>query len=196
MRRKQVKTIIGYYSGIPGMVKLLNSERLDLEDEYNGLRGTSYDGMPHGSTPGKPTEELAVRMDTERTWARIQEIDVKKQVLQGDAAIIRDCLDALNSKYKSLVCMKYLNGYSWAKISVSLGVPDGTTSSSNLSCKTCRAAAEEKADDDGSILIGAPSYVASAAGLPSLTDCYIKSGASITNDVGTYEYTANCKYTN
>ena len=126
MRRKQVKTIIGYYGGISGMVKLLNSERLDLEDEYNGLRGTSYDGMPHSSTPGKPTEELAVRMDAERTWARIQEIDVKKQVLQGDAAIIRDCLDALNSKYKSLVCMKYLNGYSWAKISVLLGVPDGT----------------------------------------------------------------------
>ena len=67
MRRKQVKTIIGYYSGIPGMVKLLNSERLDLEDEYNGLRSTSYDGMPHSTTPGKPTEELAVRMDTERT---------------------------------------------------------------------------------------------------------------------------------
>ena len=79
MRRKQVKTIIGYYGGISGMVKLLNSERLDLEDEYNGLRGTSYDGMPHSSTPGKPTEELAVRMDAERTWARIQEIDIKSR---------------------------------------------------------------------------------------------------------------------
>ncbi|GEM_PF-7043038 len=88
------------------------------------------------------------------------------------------------------------SGYYTTDTFATLGVPDGTTSSSNLSCKTCPAAADEKTDDDGSILIGAPSYVASAAGLPSLTDCYIKSGASITNDVGTYEYTANCKYTN
>ena len=126
MRRKDVKTIIAYFFGIPAQRRLLDQERAELEAEYNGLRGTSYDGMPHSYTPGKPTEELAVRMDAERTWARIQEIDIKKQVLQGDAAIIRDCLDALNSKYKSLVFMKYLNGYSWAKISVLLGVPDGT----------------------------------------------------------------------
>lgn len=126
MRRKQVKTIIAYYSGIPGMVKLLDRERLELEDEYNGLRGTPLDGMPHSRTPGKPTEELAIRMDAKNTWARIQEIGVKTQVLHMDAAIIRDCLDALNGRYKNLVCMKYLNGYSWAKISVSLGAPDGT----------------------------------------------------------------------
>ena len=126
MRRKQVKTIIVYYSGIPGMVKLLERERLELEDEYNGLRGTSLDGMPHSHTPGKPTEELALRMETKNTWARIQEIDVKEQVLHMDAAISRDCLDALNGKYKSLVRMKYLDGYSWAKSSVSLGAPDGT----------------------------------------------------------------------
>ena len=126
MRRKQVKTIIGYYRGIPGMVRLLNSERLELEDEYSGLRSTSLDGMPHSHTAGKPTEELVVRMEAKNTRARIQEIDVKKQVLHMDAAIIRDCLDSLNSKYKNLVRMKYLNGYSWAKISVSLGVPDGT----------------------------------------------------------------------
>ena len=106
MRRKQVKTIIVYYSGIPGMVRLLERERLDLEDEYNGLRGTSLDGMPHSHTPGKPTEELAVRMEAKNTWARIQEIDVKEQVLHMDAAIIRDCLDALTGTYKSLVRMQ------------------------------------------------------------------------------------------
>lgn len=88
------------------------------------------------------------------------------------------------------------SGYYTTDVFATLGVPDGTTSSSKLTCTKCPAAADEKTDDDGPIIIGAPSYVASAAGLPSLTDCYIKSGASITNDVGTYEYTADCKYTN
>ena len=126
MQRKQVKTIIAYYGAIPWMVKLLDRERMELEDEYNGLRAMPLDCMPRGTVPGNPTEKLAIRMEAERTWARLREIDVKKQVLRGDEAVIRGCLDALNSKYKRLVSMKYLNGYSWAKISVSLGVPDGT----------------------------------------------------------------------
>lgn len=87
------------------------------------------------------------------------------------------------------------SGYYTTDVFATLGVPDGTTSSSKLTCTECPAAADEKTD--GALRPwGAPSYVASAAGLPSLTDCYIKSGASITNDVGTYEYTADCKYTN
>ena len=34
-------------------------------NEYNGLKDSvgavAYDGMPHGTTPGKPTERLAIR---------------------------------------------------------------------------------------------------------------------------------------
>ena len=56
MRRKDVKTIIAYFYGIPAQRRLLDQERAELEAEYNGLRGTSYDGMPHSSTPGKPVE--------------------------------------------------------------------------------------------------------------------------------------------
>lgn len=126
MRRKQVKTIIAYYSGIPGMVRLLNHELSELEGEYNGLHGTAMDGLSRGSVPGNPTELLAVRADEKRVWARMLEINVRRQVLTRDADIIRECLDAMRDKYKSLLSMKYLRGYSWAKISVSLGVPDAT----------------------------------------------------------------------
>ena len=62
MRRNGAENIVLYYKAIPGMTKLLKQERAELEDDYNSLRGTSYDGMPHGSTPGKPTEEQAVRL--------------------------------------------------------------------------------------------------------------------------------------
>lgn len=61
MRRNSAENIVLYYKAIPGMVKLLKQERTELEGEYDSLRGTSYDGMPYGSTPGKPTEALAIR---------------------------------------------------------------------------------------------------------------------------------------
>ena len=44
VRRKDVKTIIAYYFEIPDMRKGFTAERARLESEYDGLRGTSYDG--------------------------------------------------------------------------------------------------------------------------------------------------------
>jgi len=126
MRRKDVKTVIAYYFEIPAMRAEFTAERVRLENEYNGLCGTSMDGMPHSSMPGKPTEELAAKAETNNTWGRIQEIEVKMQVLQADEANIRGCMDALNGRYKTLLSVKYFRRYSWAKISASMGMPEGT----------------------------------------------------------------------
>lgn len=126
MRRRDVKTIIAYYFEIPDMRRGFTAERVRLESEYDGLRGTSYDGIPHSSTPGKPTEEMAAKMEANNTWGRIQEISVKMQVLQADAAEIRGCMDALNGRYKTLLNMKYFRRCSWAKISVSMNTPEAT----------------------------------------------------------------------
>ena len=52
MRRKDVKTIIAYFYGIPAQRRLLDQERAELEAEYNGLRGTSYDGQMPGTCGG------------------------------------------------------------------------------------------------------------------------------------------------
>ena len=122
MRRADVKTVIAYYFEIPAMRMEFAAERARLESEYNGLRGTSYDGVPHSSMPGKPTEELAAKMEADNTWGRIQEITVKVQVLQADEAAIRGCVDA----QISVLSMKYFRRYSWAKISSSLGAPEAT----------------------------------------------------------------------
>lgn len=126
MRRNGAENIVLYYKAIPGMTKLLKQERAELEDDYNSLRGTSYDGMPHGSTPGKPTEEQAVRLAEKGVYDRLQEIVVRLEVLDADAATIRRAMDDMSSKYKSLLMMKLLRGYSWGKISVRLSVPDST----------------------------------------------------------------------
>lgn len=126
MRSETVKHIVKYYGGIPEAIKLLKRERDALEDEYNGLGGLAMDGMPHSSAPGNPTEALAVRVIENGVKNRLQEIGVQVAVLEGDAANIRGALDAVNGKYKSVIIMRLIRGYSWTKISGKLGVPDST----------------------------------------------------------------------
>ncbi len=42
--------------------------------------------------------------------------------MSGDEACIRACLDALNGKVqKEVIVMRYVRGYSWAKISARMG---------------------------------------------------------------------------
>lgn len=126
MQTDDVKHIALYYRAIPEMIHLLERERLDLESTYSGLCGSGSDGMPHGSSVGKPTEALGLRAAEDGTGERLAEIDTKKQVLAGDAATIRGCLDALNGKYKQVLLLRYVRGYSWAKIATRIDTPDST----------------------------------------------------------------------
>lgn len=126
MRRKDVKTVITYYFGIPAMRRILADERAELEEEYDGLRGVAYDGMPHSSTPGNPTETLALRADARNVRNRIDEISVRDHVLEMDQENICGCLDVLRGEYKRLIFSKYKNKYSWARIAATNGVPDRT----------------------------------------------------------------------
>lgn len=126
MRRKDVKTVIAYYFGIPAMRVLLENERAELEDEYNGLRGMSMDGAPHSSMPGNPTEALAVLVDTRNVWNRLEEISVRDNVLLMDREIIQGCLDVMKGEYKKLILEKHRDRCSWARMAVQNGVPDRT----------------------------------------------------------------------
>ena len=126
MRRKDVKTVISYYFGIPAMRVLLEDERAELEDEYDGLHGTPVDGTPHSSTPGNPTETLAVRVDARNVRNRLEEISVRDHVLVMDREIIQGCLDILKGEYKRLIFSRYRDRCSWARLAVQNGVPDRT----------------------------------------------------------------------
>ena len=126
MRRKDVKTIIAYFYGIPAMWRMLADEQAELEDEYNGLRGTSYDGMPHSSTPGKPVEKLAERAVAGNVWGKLEAVAVRLHVLETDREKIQDCMNAINSEYTRIIFYRYRDKYSWARIAASNGVPDRT----------------------------------------------------------------------
>ncbi|MDE6455004.1 MAG: hypothetical protein K2L38_03645 [Dysosmobacter sp.] len=126
MRRKDVKTVIAYYFGIPAMRGILADEWAELEDEYNGLRGTFYDGMPHSSTPGKPVEELAERADAGNVWGKLETIAVRVHVLETDREKIQDCLNAINGEYTRLILYRYRDKYSWVKIAAKMGITERT----------------------------------------------------------------------
>lgn len=126
MNRKDVKAVVQYYYEIPNMARMLDQERETLEGEYNALGSVNMDGMPHGATPGKPVEALALKTAAAGVWDRLREIDVRRQVLDGDEAAIREALDGMAGRYKRLLSMRYQYRYSWAKISIRLGVPDST----------------------------------------------------------------------
>lgn len=126
MRYESVRRIALYYKAIPGMLRLLKQEREELEQEYNGLRGVEADGMPHGSSPGKPTEMMGLRALENGVGERLREIGDRERELTADAANIRACLDTLNDKYKQVLLMRYVFGYSWGKVSVRLNTPDST----------------------------------------------------------------------
>lgn len=126
MRYESVKRIALYYKAIPGMLRLLKQEREELELEYNGLRGVAADGMPHGSSPGKPTETMGLRAVENGIGDRLREIEERERELTTDAANIRASLDTLNGKYKQVILMRHVYGYSWAKTAIRMNAPDST----------------------------------------------------------------------
>lgn len=126
MQRKDVKTIIAYFYGIPVQRRLLDQKRAELEEEYNGLRGTAYDGMPHGSTPGKPVEELAGRVDARNVRGKMEMVAVRVHILETDREKIQDCLNAINGEYTRLILYRYRDKYSWVKIGEKLGITERT----------------------------------------------------------------------
>lgn len=127
MRREEAKYIVDYYAAIPDMLKSLRQQKEDIEDEfYNGIRGINMDGMPHGTSPGRPTETLALHAAEKDASSRLKEIETRIIVLEGDHAIIRAAMDALNGRYKKLISLRYLNDYSWTKIAFRMHASDST----------------------------------------------------------------------
>lgn len=126
MQRKDAKTIILYYQAIPEMRRILQKERRELEAEYLALEGVNMDGLPRGSGAGKPVESLAICMEESGAADRLREIEQRMQVLEGDRRHVQSALDAVNGKYKTVLTMRYIVGYSWGAISARTGIPDST----------------------------------------------------------------------
>lgn len=124
--RDRARAAILYYREIPGMIKLLRQEREELEGDYYGLRGVALDGIPHGTSDGRQVEQKAISAEEKNVAERMREIARKLEELEADRTAIQRVIDGLAGRYKTVLLMRYVRGYSWAKISVRTGVPDST----------------------------------------------------------------------
>lgn len=126
MTKKEAEAMIEYYSAIPYMIKLLRSDYKQLESAYNTVRSAPLDSMPHGTTPGNPTENAGVLCAQNNVFDQVKNIEDRILELESDREYISAALNAINGKYKYILIAKYCNKYSWAKISVKMQTPDST----------------------------------------------------------------------
>lgn len=124
--REEVKDVLLYYKSIPGMVALLREERDALGDEYNTLRA-HVEVLTHtAGGVSRPTEARTLRVCEHGTTGRLKEIRTAIAVLEADRAVVRRALDSMGGKYKRILLMKYIDGYSWGKIAAHLEIPEST----------------------------------------------------------------------
>jgi len=126
LRRDDVKAVLAYYFGMAASYELLEEERRELGNAYCSLRGTSLDAMPRSAVTGRPTEQQVKRVEELDAHDRLSEIAVREHVLAMDRDEIRGCLDTMKSEHKKVLCLRYRDGSSWARIAVQLGIPDRT----------------------------------------------------------------------
>ena len=152
MRMQDVKAVIMYYRDIPEMKKLLIQERRELEDEYCGLKGVSMDEAPRGGSTGKPVEGQMIAMEESGAAARLRDIGKLTGELEADRQRVQCAIDALNGRYKRVLKMRYLGGYSWAKISVQIGASDSTVRRWHDKALLCLGKAMEESGEVNGIL--------------------------------------------
>lgn len=132
MQAEDTKKILRYLGEIEVMLDDVNAELAELGDRYNPIRGMSMDGMPHGGTPGDTTASLAVKLaDNDEYKNREYELRGRQETLRGDRANIRGQLDRINSRYKTILCGRYVYSQKslqkrWKTIAAELGVKEIT----------------------------------------------------------------------
>lgn len=81
----------------------------------------TYSDMPHASGTSNPVEQAVVRLDElDRTLAG--EIDFYVRLLRVAHEVVCRLSD---DRYRDILTLRYLNGYSWKKVAETLGYESG-----------------------------------------------------------------------
>lgn len=128
MRAEDVKAILAYTADIPRLLHMADAELEQLDEDYNCLHGIDMDGMPHGTTPGKPTENLAEKLASDPLRAyRIAELKAKKRVWLEDAVIVRGEIARMGSVAQRILNERFIIGRSWEDTAAATGWSISTT---------------------------------------------------------------------
>lgn len=122
MTTAEAETIIRYYADIAGQQRTIARERAALEASYDPLHGNAPDGMPHAAGNGDSTAEKALKMAETDTARRLCELDVRAGILADDGAVIRAALDRLNSRHKTMLVTRYIDGHNWEFVACRVGL--------------------------------------------------------------------------
>ena len=102
--------------------RTLESYRAKLENARD-LTGMQYDGMPHGSQVGKPTEEKALSvLEIEETYRPIfVEILLQIQETVEAKKKVDEILKTLPPFYEEVASARYAQGLRWWEVADALG---------------------------------------------------------------------------
>lgn len=81
----------------------------DMLKNLDGKKGVNYDGMPGGTDIGDPTSKIAL----ERAW-----LSIKLKNTERIVNIVDNALSLLSGFEKEIVIKKYVEGYTWSKITI------------------------------------------------------------------------------
>ena len=127
MDKSGAENIIIYYANIPEMLKYEREECEQIEAKhYSGLKAVSVDGMPHGSTVGRPTERDGLKAAEDNAHERLAASKIRIEVLLNDRQKIEAAIGAMNGRYKMILLGKYIHGYSWTKMSSDCNAGEST----------------------------------------------------------------------
>ena len=112
MTKRQLNSVRLYNSEL----RLLRRHLNELE-EKRGISSIAYDGQPHGTNVGKPTEEQAVAIaDT------IMKIRILEEKIQIEKDIIWDYITKIqDTKIRQIIILRFIDGKSWFKVSLEMG---------------------------------------------------------------------------
>ena len=116
MSGADAEIVMQYCGQIKAMRRILRKEREELESGYNTIHGTGMDGMPKAPGAGDVVGETATRLAEEGVADRLQELDVRDEVLRQDMEDIGRALRVLRDVYSQALTMHYRDRHKWREV--------------------------------------------------------------------------------
>lgn len=114
MTKDEIKKLLHSYTDM----KREHAQILDALDRLEAApRATNMDGMPRGgSGPGDPTGDLATQH-----LALMEKYRAQLRYLARAQATIEDLIEPLDSRARTLMRHRYIEGMSWEEVCVAIG---------------------------------------------------------------------------
>ena len=110
------KEYLKQYENIVRRIRILDDRIQVLEEEADMIKSvTDYDGMPHGSNIGHPTEDKAIRLVDEK----LRRTDLRLAA-QEQAEVILDTILKVDGVEQEVLYLRYIKLMKWEEIACAI----------------------------------------------------------------------------